>query len=202
MVERFRLIRANTLGTSFRFPKVKSGSNIIPRKMPFLPRERVDTSPPLIDNLFPTTGSSLVDPLTNMSFDLTDNNRIDLTSLNVEIDSVPAISNGVFNPGYTGTFSAITGPSFNDGYTVNITKANLSPLSAISVQVSVSDISSNSSLVNSWSFSTSAIPPDLEDGFEFSDGWPNTVADTDPNPSFTTETLGDGFENADSWPGT
>lgn len=49
------------------------------------------------------------------------------------------------------------------------------------------------------------VPPlrlETGDGFEFSDGWPGTVADTNPQPTFSAVTIEDGFETADSWPGT
>lgn len=43
---------------------------------------------------------------------------------------------------------------------------------------------------------------DYDEGFEFDEGWPGTVANTNPQPTFTTATIDDGFENADGWPGT
>lgn len=46
------------------------------------------------------------------------------------------------------------------------------------------------------------VPADLDEGFEFDEGWPGTVANTNPQPTFTTATIDDGFENADGWPGT
>lgn len=42
----------------------------------------------------------------------------------------------------------------------------------------------------------------FEDGFEFADGWPGTVENTNPQPVFTTASEDDGFEAVDGWPGT
>jgi hypothetical protein len=45
--------------------------------------------------------------------------------------------------------------------------------------------------------------PTFTESFEFADGgWPDTIADPFPTPTFATPTFTESFEFAESWPGT
>lgn len=39
----------------------------------------------------------------------------------------------------------------------------------------------------------------FRDGFEFADGWDETVADLNPQPSFATADFSEGYEFAEGW---
>jgi len=47
-----------------------------------------------------------------------------------------------------------------------------------------------------------SVRPAVVDGFEFGGGWPGTVINPYPLPSFSSISVDDGFENIDGWPGT
>lgn len=77
----------------------------------------VDNTAPVVSSLFPVPASTGVPVSTTVSFDITDAGAgVDLTSLDIIIAAQPAIVNGLFAPGFSGSISAISG-----GYSVSIT---------------------------------------------------------------------------------
>lgn len=119
----------------------------------FLGEFSVDTDPPVIDNRFPSPLSIDVALATNITFELTDEGSgVALPTLNVTIDSFPAIVGGVFQAGYTGSFTPIT-----DGYLVTIDPGlNFLYGDSITVSVDVADLNPFPNIMPTsiWSFTT------------------------------------------------
>jgi len=74
------------------------------------------TDVPYIANRSPAPGAIGIDPQPTITFDVLDGHGINLSSLDVTINSVLAVDNGVIQAGYSGSITPIT-----DGYTVSLT---------------------------------------------------------------------------------
>ena len=77
-----------------------------------------DITEPQITNLDPASGETEVSFDTNISFDITDGYDVDINSLDVYVEGMPAILNGAFQYPFNGGSSLIT--AIPDGYSVII----------------------------------------------------------------------------------
>ena len=122
----------------------------------------LDNVPPAISDAFPAPSSSNASHATSISFKVTDVGAgVDLTSVDVTVSSIPAIVNGSFGPGFSGTISPIT-----DGYSITITPdSDIGYGKSVVVDVYAQDLAGIFNFISSsWSFSTEvdSTPPHLD----------------------------------------
>jgi len=119
----------------------------------FLGTLSIDTDPPVVSNRFPASGATEVAIASNVSFDLTDTETgVNTASVSVTLNGVPAITLGVFQPGFTGSFTPIA-----NGYTVTINpSADFALHSIVTVVVNGADLNilPNYMAPDTWSFDT------------------------------------------------
>lgn len=118
----------------------------------------IDDSPPVVDSFFPAPGATNIPENTSITFNVTDiGGGVDLDSLDVSINSIPAISDGVFLTGFSGTITPIS-----YGYTISITPdIVLAYNTQFTVAYYVQDLAVFFSYTSgSWSFTTK-LPPTL-----------------------------------------
>lgn len=111
-----------------------------------------DDIPPVVDSLFPVPFSTGVQTDTVISLAVRDFGAgVDPLSINITVNSVPAIANGVFVTGYSGTILPIT-----NGYSIVITPDDELPYnSGITVDYYVQDLATIfNSTSGSWSFTS------------------------------------------------
>jgi hypothetical protein len=116
----------------------------------------LDAVPPVISNQSPAPLSVDVPVSTSVSFDVTDvGSNVNTASIDVTISGQPAIVDGVFQTGFTGSISVIA-----NGYAVAVTPD--SPLDysqSISVQAYAEDLAGIPNVVSAaWSFTTEEAP--------------------------------------------
>lgn len=112
----------------------------------------LDSTPPEISNVFPVASSVDASRSTGISFTITDGGiGVDLTSLNVSVGSLPAISTGTFQSGFSGTITAVS-----NGYDIVITPSfSIGYDQTVLVEVYVQDLAPTFNFVDeSWEFST------------------------------------------------
>jgi hypothetical protein len=110
-----------------------------------------DTVMPLVVNAAPTPSSTGVPSTSTIEFDVVDDSGLDTSTLQVSLNSAPAVVNGAAEPGFSVSYAAITG-----GTAVIVTPAaQLSSLTAYTVSVTARDLAVpfNESTI-SWSFTT------------------------------------------------
>lgn len=111
----------------------------------------VDNQAPTLFNRAPSSGAVDQPLYTNVSFDLIDTDSgVDTSSISVTLDGVPALTAGVFQPGYAGTITPIT-----YGYTVTVNPDVDFPLGdTIVVVVNATDLNwqPNAMAPVTWSF--------------------------------------------------
>lgn len=112
-----------------------------------------DRTPPFLLNRSPGVDAVEQPLYANIVFDLVDaDTGVDITSINVTVNGVPAITAGVFQPGYGGTIVPISA-----GYTVTVNPDVDFALNAlITVVVNASDLNwqPNAMVPVTWSFDT------------------------------------------------
>lgn len=111
-----------------------------------------DIDPPVVDAFFPANGAAGVLVGTSISFSVTDSGLgVDLSSIDVDINAIPILANGVFAPGVIGTIAPIP-----NGYAVGFTPASPLPYNQpITVNYYVQDLAAIFNITTgSWSFST------------------------------------------------
>lgn len=112
----------------------------------------LDDVPPQVSNQVPSPSSTNVLVSSSVSFDVTDpGSNVNTASIEVMIDSEPAVSGGIFQPGFSGTISAIP-----NGYTVVVTPDSLFGYNQpVNVDVYAEDLAGLANSVSVfWSFTT------------------------------------------------
>jgi hypothetical protein len=120
----------------------------------FIGTQALETGLPFVTNEFPAPGAVDVPVDTNISFTVLDDvggAGIDVNSIDVDIEGTPAIVDGVFQPGYTGSIVAN-----GNGFDVTINPdVDLPGSTLIGVDVFAADLAEPPNTVNaSWSFTT------------------------------------------------
>lgn len=120
----------------------------------FLGEFNTDIVPPAVSNRFPADLATGVARNVVVSFDVTDasGSGVNLATLNVSVNGVPAIVAGVYQSGFTGTITPIT-----DGYTVTVDRAANFPLDEeVTIDVDATDLAPipNAMPTDTWSFHT------------------------------------------------
>lgn len=113
-----------------------------------------DVEGPVVDGFSPASGATDVLVTSPISFNVTDAGfGVDVNSIDVTVSAVPAIVNGLFAPGFSGTITPIV-----NGYTVAITSGPSLPYSQlVSVDYYVQDLGAVFNVTTgSWSFTTEA----------------------------------------------
>jgi hypothetical protein len=127
----------------------------------FVGSESLDVGPPFVSNRFPTPGSVGVPVDTDVSFTVLDNvggAGVDQNSIDVTIEGVDAIIDGVFQAGFTGSIVAN-----GNGFDVTVNPDVDFPGSlTVDVDVFVADLAVPPNTVNdSWDFTTEAVATGL-----------------------------------------
>lgn len=111
-----------------------------------------DHSGPLVDSYAPTGTGVSKSTLINFSVDENAGSGVNINSLDITVGGVPAIVNGVFQPGFDGPSSAIT--PHHLGYDVVIQKTSVyGSYTLVGVDLYVEDAESNVTSF-SWNFRT------------------------------------------------
>lgn len=111
-----------------------------------------DHSGPLVDSYAPTGTGVSKSALINFSVDENAGSGVNISSLDITVGGVPAIVNGVFQPGFDGPSSAIT--PHHLGYDVVIQKTSVyGSYTLVGVDLYVEDVESNVTSF-SWNFRT------------------------------------------------
>ncbi len=101
-----------------------------------------DTTFPTIGAITPTHLAVNVVPTTPVSFELRDNNTVNILALQTSINGLTAIANGICQIGFSCTIAPTTG-----GYNVTITPAAPLPYSTdISLEVEITDVANNTTI--------------------------------------------------------
>lgn len=127
----------------------------------FLGSLEFDIEGPVFDSFFPAPNAANVPVNTALSFNVTDLGLgVNSSSINVLLNSVPVIVNGIFSPGFSGSISPIT-----NGFSVLVTPGSfLSIGTAFTVDYYAEDLAAIfNDTSGSWSFQTSgdATGPDI-----------------------------------------
>jgi hypothetical protein len=139
----------------------------------------LDSAPPEISNIFPVASSVDAFHATNISFTITDvGTGIDLSSLDVSIASISAISNGSFESGFSGTIS----PVLNGYDVVIVPSADLGYDQVIAIDVYVQDLAPTFNYISgAWDFSTASLVPYMMRAYRSISGeyvyWPSALPD-------------------------
>jgi hypothetical protein len=111
---------------------------------------------------------------------------IDLSAATLKM----GIGSGIFGPnGYDGGLAEV---AFWDGVDLDQDQ-----------RVTIEWLRQAGITIDLWTTPFAYCPPTFTESFEFADGgWPGTIADPFPTPTFATPTFTESFEFAEGWPGT
>lgn len=120
----------------------------------FIGEEALDTGLPFVTNRFPTPGATDVPVDTNVSFTVLDDAPgagVDQNTIDVDIQGVPAIVNGVFQAGFTGSIT----PNGNGFDVVVNPDVDFPGSTLVTVDVYAEDLAvPPNSVTDSWNFTT------------------------------------------------